>query len=387
MGVSYTSNELSHEIFHNGIYAFSMQDGEYSTAPILIIKNNERISYNSVTKSGENLYYFDVNNYIDLHPDAQSKTSSTYETIDLEYQTTSNTIGAAQLYNRGRAAYGQTNGTNIPQRDYIYYGLTSSISEGSLSRNYYENLYKIKISPTAKGVFDDPLGLTSTSTDFKADTIQIIGRTDSLTTAEIAAASWGEGSIELAITIYNGGVPLVKMCSVPFDSAFDVKQIELRTNINWLGAVKSRTYYLSIPADLDASDVLASKWIFLNLDLFNWDISKYPTEYVVEFKECDSATSITNERRFSHTYTYMTNYSINIADPQGIIKLGYSSGNSGTTQRDYVYTETYTQSDDMMGNFLVQYSDKFVLSQTNNSATMKTYNTGYVQAMMFPKYE
>ena len=387
VGVSYTSNHSSHEIFHNGEYAFSMQNGEYSTAPILIVKNNERISYSGLTKSGEQIYSFNRDNYIDLHTEAQTKASSTFETIELDYETTSNTINAMVLYSRVRGAYGKTNGTNVPQRDYIYYGLTPDNNQGSLNTNFYERLYQIKISPTAKGVFDDPLGSTTTATDFKADTVRIVDRTDRLTNEEIAAASWGEGSIELTITIYNGGIPIVKKLSIPFDVAFDVKQIELRTNINWLGAVKSRTYYLVIPSDLDASESVVSKWIPVNYDLFNWDISKYPSEYFVEFYECDSATTTTTEKNFTHTFTYMTNYTINLQDPSGILKIGYSGGNSTTRDQQYSYSETHTRSDDNFGNFIVQYNDKIVLSQTTTSATIKTYNTGYIQAMIIPRYE
>lgn len=387
VGVSFTSDNTSHEIFHNGDYAFCMQDGEYSTAPILIVKNNERISYNGITKSGEQIYTFDNNEYIDLHPDSQTKASSTFETIELDYDVATNTIGAVVLYGRVRAAYGKTNGTNIPQRDYIFYGLTSSSNQGALARNIYERLYKIKISPTAKGVFDDPIGSTSTATDFRADTIRIVDRKDTLTTEEIAAAAWGEGSIELTITIHKDGIPLVKKLSVPFDVAFDVKKIELRTNINWLGAVKSRTYYLVIPLDLDASESLTSKWIPVNYDLFNWDISKYPSEYIVEFNECDSATTTTMVKNFSHSFSYMTNYTSNLGDPSGIIKLGYSGGNTDTWNKEYSYSETYTQGDDNFGNFIVQYADKVVLNQSNSSATIKTYNTGYIEAMMIPRYE
>lgn len=83
----------------------------------------------------------------------------------------------------------------------------------------------------------------------------------------------------------------------------------------------------------------------------------------------------------------MMNYTSNLGDPSGIIKLGYSGGNTDTRNKEYSYSETYTQGDDNFGNFIVQYADKVVLNQSTSSATIKTYNTGYIEAMMIPRYE
>ena len=70
-----------------------------------------------------------------------------------------------------------------------------------------------------------------------------------------------------------------------------------------------------------------------------------------------------------------------------MIKVGWSSGSSATTSKSVNYSESYTQKDDEFGNFVVQYSDKVVLSLTNTVATIKTYHTGYVDAMIIPRYE
>ena len=385
VGVSYSSTSDLHEIYHNGKYVFSMQDGEYSDAPILIVKNNERIAYNGTTKSGDGIYEFDANEFIDIHPDSETKTTHRYETIEFDYETATNQIATVNLYGRVRGAYSATNGSNVPQRDYIYYGMTPSVTQGTINKNYYERLYAFKISSSAKGVFDDPVGETSTGTDFKGKYIGFVGRKQYMTDEQILATIWGEGSIEMMIKIYAGGMPLVKKISVPFDTAFEVKQIELKTSINWLGAVQARTYYLKIPEDLDASDVVEPKWIYTNYDLFYWDLTMYPSEYYVNFYECDEATSTV--KTFEHTYTYMNNFTSSGEASAEMIKVGWSSGSSATTSKSVKYSESYTQKDDEFGNFVVQYSDKVVLSLTNTVATIKTYHTGYVDAMIIPRYE
>lgn len=385
VGVSYRSSSDQHEIYHNGEYVFSMKDGEFSDSPILIVKNNERIAYSGMTKSGEGVYVFDPEEYIDVRSDVETKTKHTYETIELDYTTATNTIAAPLLQNRVRSACGMTAGSSVPQRDYIYYGMTPSVTQGSVNKNYYERLYAIKISGSAKGVFDDPVGETSTGTDFKGKYIGFVGRKEYMTDDEIASTVWGEGSIELMIKVYAGGMPLVKKLSVPFGDAFEAKQIELKTGINWLGAVQSRTYYLNIPEDNDASGVVEPKWIDVDYDLFYWDLTTYPSEYYVEFYECDASSSIT--KNFEHTYSYMNNFTASSEVSTEMIKVGWSSGASATTSKTVKYSESYTQDDDNFGNFVVQYGDKIVLSQTNSHATIKTYSTGYVDAMIIPRYE
>ena len=83
----------------------------------------------------------------------------------------------------------------------------------------------------------------------------------------------------------------------------------------------------------------------------------------------------------------MNNFTVSSEVSAEMIKVGWSSGTSATTSKTVKYSESYTQSDDILGNFVVQYGDKIVLSQTTTNATIKTYSTGYVDAMIIPKYE
>lgn len=383
VGVSYLSSDSSHEIFHNGEYAFSLTDMEYSTAPVLIVKNNERIAYSGMTKSGEIIYDFNPDDYIDTQSEINTKASYEYEIIDLEYETTNNIISAINLYGNTRAAYSKTNGTNVPQRDYIYYGMTSSITEGIVNKNYYERLYKIRISPTAKGVFDEPLG--ETGTDYTGIEVKREGKNNYLTESEILETAWGEGSIELTIKVYASNHPLEKKLSVSFGDAFDVKKIILEKKINWLGNVKAWTYYLKIPEDLDASEWLESKWINVNYELFYWDLSAYPIEYYIEFVETDSGTI--KYRDVKHSHTFATNFTSSIEFPLDKVKIGWSYGSTDTVSKTFEYSESYTETDDKFGNFVVQYADKIVTSQTNSKATIRVYSTGYVDAMIIPIYK
>lgn len=70
-----------------------------------------------------------------------------------------------------------------------------------------------------------------------------------------------------------------------------------------------------------------------------------------------------------------------------IKKIGYEFGGSATTSKESSYAESYTQEDDDLMNFNVSYGDKIILSQDSSKAKVKVYSTGYVDAMIIPRYE
>lgn len=386
VGVSYDSKEESHEIFHNGECAFIMKNGEFADVPIMIVKENDRLIESYDTKTGESSLNFICDEFIDISS-CLTKSTSEYTDFNLSYTVATNEISTSLLKNRALTAYSTTKNTMIPQRDHIYYGMTSSVSEGTLNKNYYERLYKFKISPSAFGCFDDPIGETSTGNDFKTSEYyyqaNTWGNATSLTVEELASKSWGEGSLEIIIKVYAGNTLIKKGVSVSFSKAFSVKKVRLRENFNWLGALKSRTYYLDISADhSNISKWLEPKWIVVNYDLFYWDIKNYPTNYTVEFLEHDAGTTQTTTTHKS--FSYMTNFKVS---GTVIKKIGYEFGGSATTSKESSYAESYTQEDDDLMNFNVSYGDKIILSQDSSKAKIKVYSTGYVDAMIIPRYE
>ena len=395
VGTSYSSEEQEHKLYWNGQYAFSLKNGEFCSTPTLIVKDNDRIIAEPHTKSNEvQNYRFYCDNIINLSSktNLQTKTTSKYYTYDLPYEVASDYISTNVLTNRSKDAFSIcSNDSRIFQRDHIYYGMTSNNDIGSVNPNYYETLYRFKLSPNAKGIMDNPTG-TNNGTDFKANSYYYEaswGSATKLDASQLASKSWGKGMLDIRIRIYVGKEPIKKNVAVSFGDAFYVKKVELRENYNWLGALKSRTYYLEIDLSKDNNAWLEPKWINANLQLFYWDLSQYATSYIVEFEEYDKATKVTHTTQ--NTFSFATNFSTNVeggATIEGItMKRGYGFGVSKTKTKTTTDTVETTEESDNLGSFIVQYTDKIVLSQNNSEAKIKKYTTGDVDAQILTIYE
>ena len=393
VGTSYISEEKEHRIYWNGQYAFAMTNGEFCSTPILIVKDNDRIVANTQTKCLDKLSYkLYCDHYIDLSSQLKTKTSSYYYTYDLPYEVASDYINTDILTNRSRSAYTIcSNDNRIFQRDHIYYGMTSETNSGSVNPNYYETLYRFKLSPNTAGLTDDPIG-KNTGDDFKTNTYYYEaswGTATKLTKEQIVSKAWGKGKADLYIRAYVGDKVITKNVGVNFSDAFYTKKVELRENYNWLGALKSRTYYLGIGDSGNLDEWLEPKWIQANLQLFYWDLSKYPTSYFVEFEEYDKATKTTRSFEKSYSFAINLNYTSEETTPGDSIAVKKGYGITTSLAKTHKITKTIetTETSDNLGNFIVEYTDKIVLTQDDTRAKIKTYSTGGIDVQLLTLYE
>ena len=388
VGVSFLSEAEEHEIYWNGEYAFTMRDGEFSSAPILIVKDNDRLVADVQTKGqAQTSYSFFAEDFTDLSTTSERETkaaSSKYYDYDLPYEVANESVNSSSLTQRTATAYSAcVSDPQLYQRDHIYYGMTSHTDTARVNCNYYETLYRFKLSPNATGLWDNPEG-SGAGHDFRTKNYyyqaNIWGNATTLTIEQIKAKSWGEGAIELIIRVYVGGEFIQKNLSVSFANAFYVKKVQLRENYNVLGALKSRTYYLGLSTG-NYDEWLEPKWINANFQLFYWDLTQFPTRYIVEFEEYDQSTKETKTRQESNTFTG----NVSLSYSPGSWKFGAGVSITRTVSNSYTY-ET-TQTSDGLGRFYVQYTDKVLLSQNYASATIKTYTTGLVDAQIIPIFE
>ena len=361
----------------------------------MIVKDNDRLVEDVHTKCpGKQTYSFFCDDLIDLSSESRpkTKTSSSYTTYDLPYEVESDFVDNKVLTKRTSSAYAvNAQDERVFQRDHIYYGMTSQIDSGYVNPNYHETLYRFKLSPNATGLMDDPKGDES-GNDFVTDTYYYEaswGSAKKLSESQIASMSWGRGAADLHIRINIGVKVIKKSVTVGFSDAFYVKKVELRENYNWLSALKSRTYYLGIGTEGGNKEWLEPKWIVANLQLFYWDLSQFPTSYIVEFEEFDKAA--TKTKKDEQTFTFAANFksSMDASVPiEGVtIKRGYGFGVSATYSKIISDTIETTEDSDDLGNFFVTYTDKVFLDKVNSRTRVKTYSTGAVDAQIIPFYE
>lgn len=152
---------------------------------------------------------------------------------------------------------------------------------------------------------------------------------------------------------------------------------------------KTKTYYLGVGTEGGNREWLEPKWVVANLQLFYWDLSQFPTNYIVEFIECDKAAKKT--WKDENTFTFATNFSSSIdasVPIEGVtIKRGYGVGVSATYSKTYSSVVETTEESDKLGSFFVQYTDKVFLDKVGSRTRVKTYSTGAVDAQIIPFYE
>lgn len=385
VAVSFSGISPVHDLYLNGKCVASMSDGEFVNSPILIVKTNDHLVYSNNTKTGCQEYSFICDDFVDLSGAIETKSTSQFSYYDLPYDVATDSLSIVAIDPLLLSAYATNTANNgIAQRDVIYYGLNESVDSGYLRRNIYEELVAIRLNPDTRDYFDDQ---TENDEDFDKIRYDFVGnKPRSLTISEMIGMTWGEGAIELSVKVLAGSQSINKIVSVPFGQAFAVKKIRKQSTYNWLGALKANYYSINYSlTNIDMSDWLEPKWIPINYELFNWDISQYPKGYIIEFSEKDSGVTTTETQ--SYTLTFLTNYKRTYGANIEVLKLGYEYGVTATYQQTYSNSISYTENDDQLGSFVVQFGDKVIRGTNGGKARMKVYSTGCVDAFILPYVE
>ncbi|MCR5152919.1 MAG: hypothetical protein K6A98_07210, partial [Prevotella sp.] len=202
-----------------------------------------------------------------------------------------------------------------------------------------------------------------------------------LSAGELRTMTWGEGDLEFRFEV-NAGFPttLGKFVDCSFADAFVVTKVKERRRFNWLGALKSRLYYIE-------RDCLGSRWINAYKSLFTWDIATIPESYTITIFEHDNGASTTTS--ISSTWSFMLNYDVNNelgGEFLGLTKktsYGFSPSVSYSQARST--STTVVDGDDYLGTVVVQYMHPVVLQDATSGVKCKSYSTGKVELIVLPK--
>ena len=132
---------------------------------------------------------------------------------------------------------------------------------------------------------------------------------------------------------------------------------------------------------------LEPKWIYFEnpVNMFTWDLTKYPTAYYVEIYEFDDSATI--NKSFEHTNTYATNFKYSTsAESKDILKVGYEWGGTMTEEKKEAITVSYEEENDILGSFWVHYETPFIKGVESDKADMRVYTTVSVDVMIMPEY-
>lgn len=341
----------------NDIFVFdsngdeSVIEAEYIPAyPIVVVKENERISEkNSLTKSsgevvlktksdtGKELTFInDVfnnlnvssNNDLDLREkglDPKTRTSRGGNVIPAEF---------AKVFE----AYDIFKNDNGWQRDYVYYNLTAEAPRGPVDLNYKECLVGF-------GLRGDPQRAINKIADQTGDPkldpnyhhpYGYPGR--------YIINGWTDGEFEFEINVYMGGTELKTFLRCNPTSLFTLT----------LSGEKKNLKITKIEYEPNLGGI--------RLPLFEWDLEKYGSAVKIGIAEYDDSEVI--KRTMTVTSEFATNFSFDPSFGEKV-KVGLKFGNSNKETRSTSYEVTTTKQSDQLGEVLINFGDKILLSKSN----------------------
>lgn len=394
VGIGYRSNEIKHKVYCNGKLDGTLDLGEFPSAPLLLVKANERMKVvMPATKGADVIFEFrdDIFNksLVRTEDNLATKGSDAYFIHDLNYVAASPNVAISILPYRLENVLSETSQNDtLAQRDYLYYDMTATRDTGAVNIRYHERILKFKLNPSVPQYYDDPYVANSTHRDYKLKEYYYVGANTALSNQQLSNMLWADGALEIRFNVYCGTLSWSSVYTVSFPEAFSIKKVKEHRRYNFLGAIKSRTYYLGMNSiHSDAGDWLSPKWINANISLFTWDLSSYPTRYEIKIIEEDAET--TQQFNHLHSYEMATNFTMNggVDTPT---KIGYAYGISQKTANNTTFIETRNTKDYVLGITNVEYTDPIITGISteggSSAASLYMYSVNAVDFVALPTY-
>lgn len=392
VGVTYLDGNDDNAVYGDGKVVGCLADNELPGFPILVVKYNERMKVSGGLTKGAGLSYeFISDAYDNMSPATKGRTVLEWD-IDLPIDGSTELVPESAVEPLVIEAWEEFKGNDYAaQRDYVYYGMTNEIKEGTLNRYIREKIFRFKLSPGSYGRMADQRNDYENDPQL-SDLIEV--KKDQLSTTDLINRIWKDGQFEMDFNLYYGTkdnhVRQKNLQeSVNPRDVFDLSKVHV--------ASKHGTWFAKAVYDytFDASN-LVSKWYYpkSNLELDPWDISRDGANIYVEISERDSDQKITQTESFTYTFsnafTYGTSSSVSVGTD--VVKIGYGTTTSSTisasdTETTTTTIETTLNSDDL-GSANLWYDDPIILSSgtENGIKGYKLYSvtTGSVEIEFMP---
>ena len=257
-------------------------------------------------------------------------------------------------------AYNIYLGTDGWQRDYIYYNISPTQSQGAFSFAYQEHIRSFRM-----------LGDPATAFAKVADQTGDPGL-DGLT--KDTNSGWTGGAFEFKVRVLLNAKNGLGQEYITYFPAAPGDLFGLSYQDVSFGGI--RLYKVRIAA-------LYSKP--LTLPLFAWDLNDYASTVKIEVEEVDRTETIVQTE--SRTVKFATNFGI---DPtEGFLKkLGLKFGASLEETRTETNQRTYTEGNDILGGVIVNFADNVLTSVSVSPlltvGTSREYATGWYSISVEP---
>lgn len=259
------------------------------------------------------------------------------------------------------------------QRDYIYYGITPTQTEGEFYEDYMEHLTSFQMVTNTT----DGKGAHDKIADQRGDGIAY-GQTIS------PSRTWSDGQFDFKVAVFVGSKKVGKVITKGFlvkpEHLFDVEHSIKRVRVkadSWFKPYKM--------VDIYVVKKIIPKTVKLNIPLFSWDLQNYSSSIKINIIEVD--LSETFEYSESITTGFATNFGFS-ADGGKNVKVGLKFGSKKTYSKTTTFKTTWAKDSDRLGDVVVNFGDRIITKKENEKGEykVKEYSSGYYKITIAPKY-
>lgn len=388
----------SQALYINGDSIVNLEPGEIPAFPTLIVKENERMEIMPTPRStsGINSYRFkdDAFNAALNAPTLRATDwDNYYETESIEAYVPADELDLTVI----QAYQESKKNKNFIDRDYIYYGLSSTNqNEGKLDPYVRERLYKFRIDAAKYLSMADQSDDPRLNEENGANGVTN-NKISELTKEQILNEVWTNGAFELYFVFYCGtrdNTPLTNTLTYSVDpkELFQVKKIHVHKRHKT--ALRHSKYYYYV----NYKD-LVSKWVKAQLSRAlgskdyvlpgTWDA--YNNSLIINgfVYERDDKEQIEKQITLKEEFSTKVDFTMGIDTGtstkfSGKITTGFSNTQSRTESIKII---TQKDSDDL-GTLSYNFKDPVILSDAEKDTKgykVKTVSNGTVEAIILPE--
>lgn len=358
-------NAMTDNLYGAGELMGSLSSDMIPASPLLIIKNNERLKMSSSTKSGDDITYEFRSDAYDCSKNIATKFDPSVSERELPIEECNLFYPASGLHSSVIEAWeelGDVNGAS--ERDYVYYGMTKTQTEGVLNTRARELLLRFRIDPQKYERIAD----NSSEDPVLNDPTDKIKNTE-LTDAQLLAQIWKDGCFEfefdVVVGLKEGGSKVQTLSfSVPPGEIFQMSKVKVEFwHKTWFTARKWK-YYFDIIKVNSKIDNIVQKWYYPDTHtmIVPWDLYTESNNVIIHAREYDQDITYTEKK--SGTFKYSNNFSNNggLEVDAEIVKVsfGTSSSEAIETFNTNEYTLSYTTTSDDLGSVVLRYMDPVI---------------------------
>lgn len=367
-----TDNEIpyvcSREFHENGIpiydstgKVFTLEGDEIPAFPIVVVKDNERITVKTTENSTRGLRSVSHDNYQFVFADnifdntnqkfENKLRSAPYDTaITVVDPRNASTHEYPVPENRRKIldSYDIYNGISGWQRDYIYYNLTTTKTEAPFDYKFKEHIVGFEMVGDAmkciNKISDQPNDPRPNS---KIGDRLYAGRRN-----RIPYVSWTDGEFEFKVKVYLGNKGGFGSELITFFRASPYDMFKFTLDRNCGGRGNSHCIYKVIGVE--------NKIIHLLTPLFEWNLENYSANIKISIEEVDATETIKQTATTSTEFATNFSYSATFGET---VKNGLQFGASAKETRITSYEISTTHGNDELGEVIVNFWDDIIISR------------------------